>query len=168
MALPKFARAVHPGEAHLGIDALQRRLMALGDLPVGTEPSTGSTVYRGALVNGVKRFQRRHGLAQDGDYRPKTRTPRCASRSRRVSRQIQLALERLRWLPHLGDDALRRSQHPDVPLVGLGRDFPGRRPAFGMDVIVGRALIPQTPVFVEQLRQCLQAVLEHPVFDRPR
>jgi murein L,D-transpeptidase YcbB/YkuD len=37
-------------------------------------------------------------------------------------RQIELALERLRWLPHIGDKPVRGGQHPDVPAVGLGYD----------------------------------------------
>lgn len=59
--------------------------------------------YEGTLVEGVTRFQRRHGLESDGVLGSRTRAALSVPLSWRV-RQIELALERLRWLPHLGED----------------------------------------------------------------
>jgi L,D-transpeptidase YcbB len=153
MALPAFARVVRPGEAYPGIDALLRRLMALGDLPAGTEPST-ATVYRGALVDGVKRFQRRHGLAPDGIIGRSTHAALRIPIASRV-RQIELALERLRWLPHLGEQRLLAIDIPMFRLWVWDTIPHDGEPLFGMDVIVGRALRTQTPVFVEELQELI-------------
>ena len=154
MALPAFARVVHPGEAYPGIDALQRRLVALGDLPAGTVAATGSTEYRGALVDGVKRFQRRHGLAQDGIIGRSSDVALRIPIATRV-RQIELALERLRWLPHLGEQRLLAINIPMFRVWAWDAIPPDGEPLFGMDVIVGRALRTQTPVFVEQLQELI-------------
>ena len=154
MALPAFARVVHPGEAYPGIDALWRRLLALGDLQAGTEPPTASTVYRGALVDGVKRFQRRHGLAQDGIIGRSTYAALRIPLASRV-RQIEFALERLRWLPHLGERRLLAINIPMFRLWAWDVIPPNGDPLFSMDVIVGRALRTQTPVFVEQLQELI-------------
>jgi len=154
MALPAFASVVHPGEAYPGIDALQRRLVALGDLPAGTVAATGSTVYPSALVDGVKRFQRRHGLAQDGIIGRSTHAALLIPAATRV-RQIELALERLRWLPHLGEQRLVAINIPMFRLWAWDEIPPNGDPLFGMDVIVGRALRTQTPVFVEQLQEVI-------------
>jgi L,D-transpeptidase YcbB len=154
MALPAFAHVVHPGEAYPEIDALQRRLMALGDLPAGTVAATGSTVYRGVLVDGVKRFQRRHGLAQDGVIGQSTHAALRIPIATRV-RQIEVALERLRWLPHLGEQRLLAVNIPMFRLWVWDAIPPDGEPLFGMDVIVGRALRTQTPVFVEELQELI-------------
>jgi murein L,D-transpeptidase YcbB/YkuD len=154
MAVPAFARVVHPGEAYPGIEALQRRLMALGDLPAGSVAATGSTVDHGALVDGVKRFQRRHGLAPDGIIGRSTHVALRVPIATRV-RQIELALERLRWLPHLGEQRLVAINIPMFRLWAWDEIPPNGDPLFGMDVIVGRALRTQTPVFVEQLQEVI-------------
>jgi murein L,D-transpeptidase YcbB/YkuD len=151
---PQVSRVVHPGETYVGVDALQRRLVAFGDLPAGTPARAESTVYSGALVEGVRRFQVRHGLANDGVLGKSTQAALSAPLSRRV-RQIELALERLRWLPHLGDQRLLAINIPMFRLWAWDAIPPNGDPLFGMDVIVGRALRTQTPVFVEQLREVI-------------
>jgi len=72
---------------------------------------------------------------------------------RRV-RQIEMALERLRWLPHTGDSRLLVVNIPmftlwawDVP--------PDGPPTFATDVIVGRAARTQTPIFTNQMREVI-------------
>jgi len=154
MALPAFARAVHSGDPYAGGDALRRLLVALGDLPAGAVAPAGSTVYGGALVDAVKRFQRRHGLAQDGVIGQSTHAALAIPIATRV-RQIELALERLRWLPHLGDQRLLAINIPMFRLWAWDAIPPDGDPLFGMDVIVGRALRTPTPVFVEQLREVI-------------
>ena len=73
------------------------------------------------MVDGVKRFQVRHGLEPDGVLGKSTIAALRLPLAWRV-RQIELALERLRWLPHLGEERLGRAEHPDVPPVGMGCD----------------------------------------------
>jgi murein L,D-transpeptidase YcbB/YkuD len=79
-------------------------------------------------------------------------------------RQIELALERLRWLPHLGDERLVAINIPMFRLWAWDSIPPSGVPSLGMDVIVGRALSTQTPVFVEQLRE----VIFRPYWNIPR
>jgi murein L,D-transpeptidase YcbB/YkuD len=128
--------------------------VALGDLPAGTVAATGSTEYRGALVDGVKRFQRRHGLALDGIIGRSSDVALRIPIATRV-RQIELALERLRWLPHLGEQRLLAINIPMFRVWAWDAIPPDGEPLFGMDVIVGRALRTQTPVFVEQLQELI-------------
>jgi len=128
--------------------------VALGDLPAGTVAATGSTVYPSALVDGVKRFQRRQGLAQDGIIGRSTHAALRIPIASRV-RQIELALERLRWLPHLGEQRLVAINIPMFRLWAWDEIPPNGDPLFVMDVIVGRALRTQTPVFVEQLQEVI-------------
>ena len=111
----------------------------------------------------MKRFQTRHGLATDGvlgkEHRGALRVPLAW----RV-RQIELALERLRWLPHLGDKRLIALNIPMFRLWAWDMIPPNGAPLFGMDVIVGRALNTQTPVFVEDMRE----VIFRPYWNVPR
>ena len=70
-------------------------------------------------------------------------------------RQIELALERLRWLPHLGDERLIAINIPMFRLWAWDSMPPSGMPSLAMDVIVGRALNTQTPVFVEEMREVI-------------
>jgi murein L,D-transpeptidase YcbB/YkuD len=72
--------------------------MAFGDLPAGTRASMVTGIYEGDVVEGVRRFQVRHGLESDGILGKGTREALEVPPSMRV-RQIELALERLRWRP---------------------------------------------------------------------
>jgi murein L,D-transpeptidase YcbB/YkuD len=152
--LPPAAAAVHPGARYAGADALHRLLTAVGDLPAGTPASDEAAFYDGALVEGVRRFQVRHGLSADGVLGKSTQAVLRIAFTRRV-RQIELALERLRWLPHLRDERLVAINSPLFRLWVWDAIPPNGEPLFGMDVIVGRALRSQTPVLVEQLREVI-------------
>lgn len=148
--LPRPGKTVHPGEPYTGAGALQRRLVALGDLP-GDAPFPGeASVYEGGVVEGVKHFQIRHGLQADGVLGAGTQTALGIPLDRRV-RQIELALERLRWLPHLGGERFLVVNIPMFHLWGWDRIPPDGAPSFGTGVIVGRALNTQTPVFIEEM-----------------
>lgn len=125
--------------------------MALGDLAPDTPPPAESARYESALVEGVKRFQSRHGLEANGILARDTQVALDVPVERRV-RQIELALERLRWLPHLREDRLVAVNIPMFRLWAWDSVAPNRAPSFSMDVIVGRALNTQTPVFVEEMQ----------------
>jgi murein L,D-transpeptidase YcbB/YkuD len=79
-------------------------------------------------------------------------------------RQIELALERLRWLPHLGDERLIALNIPMFRLWAWDMIPPNGAPRFGMDVIVGRALSTQTPVFAAEMGE----VIFRPYWNVPR
>lgn len=61
-------------------------------------PQAGSTLYDDALVEAVKSFQERHGLAVDGVVGPNTIRMLNVPVSRKIE-QIVLNMERRRWLP---------------------------------------------------------------------
>lgn len=67
-------------------------------------------------------------------------------------RQIELALERLRWLPHLDNQRFVAVNIPMFRLWAWDGIRPGGVASFQSGVIVGRALDTRTPVFVEELR----------------
>ncbi len=155
--------AVRPGEPYAELDVLYRQLVAFGDLPAGIQASRRPGIYEGAIVDGVKRFQVRHGLEPDGILGKGTQAALRVPLAWRV-RQIELALERLRWLPDFSDERLLAINIPMFRLWAWDSAPPEDRPSLAMDVIVGRALSTQTPVFVEEMRE----VIFRPYWNVPR
>ncbi len=151
---PVPARVVRPGDAYPEARPLLHLLTALGDLPGETPPPAAPSVYEGAVVDAVRRFQKRHGLDTDGIIGARTRTALRVPLVWRA-RQIELALERLRWLPHLNHDRFLAVNIPMFRLWVWDSMPPNGAPSFGMDVIVGRGLNRQTPVFVEEMEYLL-------------
>jgi murein L,D-transpeptidase YcbB/YkuD len=163
VAVPPITSAIHPGDVFGAIGVLQRELAALGDLPPDMPAPQEPGRYEGAVVDGVKRFQVRHGLEADGVLGKRTVAALRVPLAWRV-RQIELALERLRWLPHLGDKRLLALNIPMFRLWAWDMIPANGAPLFGMDVIVGRALDTQTPVFVEDMHE----VVFRPYWNVPR
>ena len=132
-----------------GLDAaaLRRRLAALGDLPAAGATSADAGPD---LLAAVERFQRRHGLAADGVVGPATRRALEVPMATRV-RQLELALERLRWLPDFAGEPFIGI---NIAMFRLWAWDPGRpaEPPLDMAVVVGRALDTRTPVLTESLR----------------
>ncbi len=146
--LPAGAPVV-PGQGYTAVPELRRRLMLLGDLAEAV--AEDDTSYAGALVEAVRSFQRRHGLAPDAVIGPETLAALNVSPARRV-RQIELALERLRWLPPLGREQFLVVNIPAFRLFGFDSAGGTGTPSFSSRVVVGRALDTETPVLYELLR----------------
>jgi murein L,D-transpeptidase YcbB/YkuD len=145
--------AVRPGDPYDGVAALHRLLAALGDLePADAAPV--SMTYEGALVDGIERFQRRHGLGVDGILGSNTFEALTVPLSWRV-RQIELSLERLRWLPDFDEGRLVLLNIPMFRVWAWDAVPPNGRPSFASDVIVGRALRTETPVFVDEMSEVI-------------
>jgi murein L,D-transpeptidase YcbB/YkuD len=142
---------VKPGQSYAGADALYRRLVTLGDLSEDAELAQKHPVYEGLLVEGVKHFQTRHGLEADGVLGQGTMAALRVPLAQRL-RQIELALERLRWLPHLSPDRFLAVNIPMFRLWVWDTIPPNGAPTFSTAVIVGRALNTRTPVFVDEMR----------------
>jgi len=160
---PSAAAVVRPGEPYDGLAGLYRRLVAFGDLPVGTPAPAAPATYEEPVVEGVKRFQIRHGLAPDGILGKRTQAALRVPLAWRV-RQIELALERLRWLPDLGEERLLAINIPMFRLWAWDSVPPNGAASLAMGVIVGRALSTQTPVLVEEMRE----VIFRPHWNVPR
>ncbi|MGE5243055.1 MAG: L,D-transpeptidase family protein [Betaproteobacteria bacterium] len=151
---PLPAEPLRPGDAFKGLPALQRLLAAFGDLPVDAAASAVPETYEGALVEAVRHFQRRHGLTADGVVGRATARALAVPPSARVN-QIELSLERLRWLPRLAGRRLIAINIPMFRLWAWDANPPAGAPTLGMGVIVGRALDTQTPMLIEEMRSVL-------------
>jgi murein L,D-transpeptidase YcbB/YkuD len=158
-----LSQTIHPGDSYAGLPALTRRLAALGCVDVERPPAVETLVYDGPIVEAVMRCQERHGLRADGVIGPATRSALQVPLDWRV-RQIEFALERLRWLPDLDRQRLIALNIPMFRFWAWDSILPNGEPALGMRAIVGRALDTQTPVFVEQLRY----VVFRPYWNVPR
>ena len=154
-AVPDLAtkqKKVEPEKPWAGATALAARLRAFGDLPrdaAAPEPALdGTPVYGGALVDALKRFQGRHALEDDGVIGPGTITALNVPAAQRV-RQIQLALERERWLPDTRKEPHVFVNIPLFRLWGFDPDHPDE--PLRMNVVVGKTLGHKTPIFVGQM-----------------
>jgi len=149
---PLGSAALRPGDPWTGGPALRRFLELTGDLEPGSlEPAEDST-YTGAIVTGVRRFQERHALEPDGIIGRRTRAALRVPFTARV-RQLEMALERLRWLPDLRGQSFVLVNVPDFTLYAFdaARGSSGL-PSRWMRVIVGRAVDTETPIFDEWMR----------------
>ena len=151
---------LRPGEPAPGAEALARWLVALGDRPAAS-PDVGS-VYDGVLVEAIQRFQERHGLAPDGIIGPATARALAVPAEQRA-RQIELSLERLRWLP---TPAGRRAVFVNIPafeLIAVDAVGSEAAPALQMRVVVGKAGT-KTPAFAG----AIETVVFAPHWNVPR
>ncbi len=143
--LPQVKKPVAPGEPYEGVGKLVHRLQFLGDLPAS---ASVPTVYSGEVVEGVKRFQTRHGLEAAGKLGPQTITELNQTMTERVQ-SLRLTLERWRWVPHEFAQAPIIVNIPEFVLRTF--DAPGE-PAVTMRVVVGRAVRTQTPVLERDMK----------------
>ncbi len=151
-ALPKL----RPDDRDAGIPALRARLAALGDLPAEAAVASDPEQYDPALVAAVQHFQTRHGLDADGIIGPATLRALRTPLTERVA-QIELAMERLRWLPYRWPSRFVFVNIPEFRLRGFTSG--DGAPALIMNVVVGEAAAAQkhkTPV--------LQADMTYVVF----
>lgn len=131
-----------PGSRHADVPALRRLLQVLGDLDAGAQ---GSNVYDKELVEAVKRYQMRHGMASDGTIGKATLEQLNTPITERI-KQIQLGLERLRWLPGQLTGSYIIVNIPSFQLFGFSNG--SAKPDMEMNVIVGEAANERnTPVF---------------------
>lgn len=141
-------KSIKPGEDYDGIAQLAARLRLLGDLPQTATVPADSKVYEAPLVDAVKQFQRRHGLTDDGTLGQETFKQLNKPISRRVA-QLQLALERWRWVPQDMQLPMILVNIPEFHLLAYD-DV--QKPSLSMKVVVGRADEDhKTPVFADRM-----------------
>jgi len=145
-------KTLRPGESHPQIAELRRFLITIGDLP--DDQAAGNTekssLYTDAIAAGVKRFQRRHGLTADGQIGKGSAAVLSVHLSQRVT-QIELAMERLRWLPEFNGGASVIVNIPAFQLWALDAIDQPDANIINMKVVVGNALKTQTPVLMAEM-----------------
>ena len=156
-ALPTPQEPVRIGETYLGIPHLVKLLQAFGDLPMsGNVPGL---IFSPLLSEAVRHFQERHGLDVNGTLDLPTVRELNVPLGRRVL-QLQLTLERWRWLPHKFERPPIVINIPEFRLHTDDRQFHW---VLSMKVVVGRAYHHQTPVFASELK----AVILRPYWNVP-
>lgn len=139
------------GEVDSRLPLLRQRLHLGGDLPYSEPPEDNAELYDKETLAALIRFQNRHGLTADGVLGPKTLAALNVSVEARI-RQMELNLERWRWLPkELG------SRH----IIVNSADFQltvieGDEPVLSMPVVVGTAY-RKTPVFPSRMNHLIFA-----------
>ena len=146
--LPQVPKPVSPGQRCEGLQSLVHRLQFLGDLPASVSVPEGGAIYSGEVVDGVKSFQKRHGLEAAGKLGPQTITELNRPMSDRVE-QLRLILERWRWVPHSFEQPPIVVNIPEFLLRAYDEQV---KPQVIMPVVVGRAMRTQTPVLYEEMK----------------
>ncbi|MDG4549843.1 MAG: L,D-transpeptidase family protein [Candidatus Contendobacter sp.] len=125
---------------------LRARLQASGDLSGGDAPGkTESAVFDKTVTDAVRRFQKRHGLAETGTVNAETQAALNVSVTERI-RQVELNLERWRWMP---DDLGSRYILVNIPSFKM-KVFEDDKRVIESNVVVGRQE-RQTPAFTANM-----------------
>ncbi|HEX9164292.1 MAG TPA: L,D-transpeptidase family protein [Gemmatimonadales bacterium] len=148
--VPAAEKPVKPGDRWAGQNAVHRRLILTGDVDRSVSFPTDSTVYGGALAEGVTRFQDRHGLEADGVIGKATVAALNVPFGERA-RQIELGLERLRWLPDLTGSRFIVVNIPTFQLWAWDSLTSDGTPTLSMNVVVGQSMKTMTPVMQEEM-----------------
>jgi len=131
---------IRPNERDARVPALRDRLEKGGDLAMG-EPPMDPELMDPDLVDSLKKFQARHGLEPDGALGKRTLEELNVTVQERI-RQIELNLERWRWLPKQPGERYIAVNIADFSLMVVER----QEIALTMRVVVGRPA-RRTPVF---------------------
>jgi murein L,D-transpeptidase YcbB/YkuD len=140
--LPQVKKPIAAGQQYEATEAGRQELQPTLSVP------ENSLDYSGAVAEGVKHFQLRHGLVSSGKLGAQTITELNRPMSDRVE-QLRLMLERFRWMPH------SFAQPPiiaNIPEFVLRVYDSSLQPAMIMPVVVGRALRTQTPVLEVEMK----------------
>ncbi|MDB6086040.1 MAG: uncharacterized protein JWN43_3921 [Gammaproteobacteria bacterium] len=153
-ALPGAAKSLKAGDSYAGAARLQRLLIALGDIGGGSgadaAPPAPDTLTP-PLIAGLKHFQSRHGEKPDGILGTATYQELTKPLSGRA-RQIELTMERWRWLPSELVSAPIIVNIPQFRLFAFESTMDSEARIRQMDVIVGKAFeATQTPVFAADM-----------------
>ncbi|ASQ91213.1 murein L,D-transpeptidase [Prosthecochloris sp. GSB1] len=149
-AIPDGPSIKTVGQSDERIPALRRRLEITGEMPVVKSVDTSfaslARVYSLELQEGVRRFQKRHGLEQDGAVGPKTLRAMNVPVERRIE-QIRINLDRYRWFV--------QKLEPTFVLVNIAgftvQYVENGQYTWGSRVIVGEPFW-KTPVFKAEMQ----------------
>lgn len=140
---PKVSGPLGMGAQGVQARNLRTRLAAGGDLSEGDAGK--NPVYDKAVADAVRRFQKRHGLAETGTVNAATLAALNVPVSQRI-RQVELNMERWRWLP---DEFGSRYILVNIPSFKMNVFENGKR-VMEAKVVVGRQE-RQTPTFTAKM-----------------
>lgn len=156
--IPAPAFPLKAGATYPGVRPLAARLQRLGDLSQEVTVASLPDIYGGPVAAAVKQFQRRHGLRPVGQLTQETYDQLTTPFARRVA-QLQLTLERWRWLPAGMESPVIVVNIPEFRL----RAYEDHHVALAMRAMVGEAAEHQTPVFADRI----EAVVFRPYWNVP-
>lgn len=150
VVLPAMPRMLRPGDPYAGVPTLRRLLRLVGDYRDSTAAPILDTLYAGPLVEAVKLFQMRQGFTPDGVIGDSTRARMEHPFELRI-RQMELALERWRWMPRRFAQPPIIVNIPAFRLYAFGDLALSEKEMLAMNVVVGTAFKTETPVFYNSL-----------------
>ena len=143
---PTVASGLAQGAQGPRVHDLRVRLQASGDLAGGDAVSqNGSAVFDKTVADAVRRFQKRHGLAETGAVNAATQAALNVPVTERI-RQVELNLERWRWMP---EELGSRYILVNIPSFKM-KVFEGDKRVIESNVVVGRQE-RQTPAFTANM-----------------
>ena len=123
------AKTFKKGSSSAEVVALKKRLQISGDMPAGDT----SMVFDDTLVNGIKHFQQRLGLTQDGLVSSALLKDLNIPAEKRLE-QLLINLYRMRWMPQEPEGRLIVVNIPEFVL----HFYEDKNQVFDMDVVVGK------------------------------
>ena len=146
--LQTASKTVLPGQPYSSLARLGWFLQVVGDIPATTQLDPNERIYEGALVEGVKHYQSRHGESPTGKLDARTIDELNTPAPVRI-RQIKLTLERWRWVPHSFPQPPVVVNLPEYRLRAMN---PDGTVAFYKNVIIGKAYGHKSPVFEKEIQ----------------
>ena len=141
-------KPIAPGGIYPDLPRLTQLLRLVGDLPADAQVDPSSIAYQGAIVEAVKSYQVRHGEIADGHLKAELIKELNVPMEQRV-RQVELALERWRWLEHSFSQPPVLVNLPEFRLRALDDTY---NVALFKTVIVGKAYGHKSPVFEKEIK----------------
>jgi murein L,D-transpeptidase YcbB/YkuD len=136
---PIIAQGFKRGERHPDIALLKTRLMISGDLDILGEGE--NDLFDENLERAIQNFQKRHGIKEHGTLDKETIEAMNIPVAGRI-RQMELNMERWRWMPH---DLGNRYVVVNIPAFDLNV-FEGEKAIMHMRVILGNRLQRTPPL----------------------
>ena len=143
----KFNKELHPGERNPQLSQLRRRLQAIGLLD--GKANVDNTLYDSALVSAVKKIQQQQGLQANGLIGSATAAVFTSYAQEKIA-QIELAMERARWIPDTGEGPMIVVNIPAFELWAFNSANDAK--PLNMKVVVGKYQDNQTPLLWEDMK----------------
>ncbi|HEX6645374.1 MAG TPA: L,D-transpeptidase family protein [Gemmatimonadales bacterium] len=140
---PEVGGTAEPGDSGAVVAAIVKRLVMEGDLD---SAASAIRTYDSTVARAVAHFRNRFGIEPGSTVDRATLAAMKVPAAERV-RQVELNLERLRWLPESFGDRYVAVNIPDFLL----RAYDGGKEVMTMRVIVGDEYDGSTPVFADTM-----------------